>query len=171
MAAISDIVGDILREWVEEREAHMKQILQRDKWPKNEENSPLYASIAPDVEVVGEGYKVTIALDEYYVFIDEGVMGVDGQTKTSGKIRFKSLNVSRSMIESLKRWGARKKLRGVTSANMNQRAWANAITVKKEGIRQTSFFTTPTSDTYINQLAQSLSEGLGKDYEISFEDI
>jgi len=171
MAAISDIVGDILREWVEEREAHMKEILGRDKWPKTRENSPLFASIAPDVEVVGDGYKVTIALDEYYVFIDEGVMGVDGQTKTSGKIRFKSLNVSRSMIESLKRWGARKQIKGITSKNMNQRAWANAISIKKKGIAQTSFFTNPTSDTYINQLSQRLSEGLGKDFEISFEDI
>jgi hypothetical protein len=52
MAAISDIVGDVLREWVEEREAHMKDILRRDKWSKNETNSPLFASIAPDVEVL-----------------------------------------------------------------------------------------------------------------------
>jgi hypothetical protein len=114
---------------------------------------------------------VTIALDEYYIFIDEGVMGVEGQTKTSGKIRFKSLNVSKSMIESLKRWGARKQLAGVTSKNMNGRAWANAISIKKKGIRQTSFFTTPTSDSYISQLSSRLSEALGKDFDISFENI
>lgn len=171
MAAQStqQILEKVLKLWAEERVSHMKTILARGKWPKDETNSPLYASIAPDVEVMGDGYKVTIALDEYYIFIDEGVMGLNGQTKTNGRIRFKSMNVSRQMIESITRWGSRKKLQGVTKANMTSRAFATAKKVKKEGIEQTSFFTTPTSDKYINKLADKLQEALGQDFEISWQ--
>lgn len=168
-ATQTDIVEKVLREWVEERSSHMKSILARGKHPKTQSNSPLYASIAPDVEVLSDGYKVKIELDEYYVFIDEGVMGLNGQTKTNGRIRFKSLNVSRQMIESLKRWGARKQLQGVTAKNMNQRAWANAISIKKKGIEQTSFFTDPTSDKYIDKLQNKLQEALGQEFEISWQ--
>jgi hypothetical protein len=71
---------------------------------------------------------------EYGKYIDQGVDGYK-----QGGIRpysFKSLNVSRKMIESIGRW---KKIRGVTISE-----WAIAKGIKKKGIAPTYFFTTTT---------------------------
>lgn len=169
----TEVIISILEEWLQERANDMRDTLNERAVNKN--RSQLGQSIAPTAIIVkGGSFSATIDLDDYYEFIDQGVGGIGRaawdkypMAKNTGKFKFKTPFVSRSMVDNIRDWNARSGQKGVTKLNMNTVAYLTAKKVKRIGINQTLFFTDTTKEKFSLQLENRLLQALGQEFEVS----
>jgi hypothetical protein len=163
------IISNTLTVFLRERIKEMKKTLSDNNITQT--NSILHQSIElKDTTIKGNEYTAGIIMEDYYVFIDQGVKGIGkaphdkGMKKASGEYQFKTPFVNRKMVDSIREWGSRKPRAGVTKANMNSVAYLTAKKVKRVGIEQTMFFTDATTPEKIAKLEQDLAKNLGDNF-------
>jgi hypothetical protein len=163
------IISNTLTVFLRERIKEMKKTLTDNNITQT--NSILHQSIElKDTTIKGNEYTAGIIMEDYYVFIDQGVKGIGkaphdkGMKKASGEYQFKTPFVNRKMVDSIREWGSRKPRAGVTKANMNSVAYLTAKKVKRVGIEQTMFFTDATTPEKIAKLEQDLAKNLGDNF-------
>jgi hypothetical protein len=164
------IISNTLTVFLRERIKEMKKTLTDNNITQT--NSILHQSIElKDTTIKGNEYTAGIIMEDYYVFIDQGVKGIGkgpkdkGMKKASGEYQFKTPFVNREMVDSIREWGSRKPRAGVTKANMNSVAYLTAKKVKRVGIEQTMFFTDATTPEKLAKLEQDLIKNLGDNFE------
>jgi hypothetical protein len=163
------IISNTLTVFLRDRIKEMKKTLSDNNITQT--NSILHQSIElKDTTIKGNEYTAGIIMEDYYVFIDQGVRGIGkaphdkGMKKASGEYQFKTPFVNRKMVDSIREWGSRKPRAGVTKANMNSVAYLTAKKVKRVGIEQTMFFTDATTPEKIAKLEQNLAKNLGDNF-------
>jgi hypothetical protein len=163
------IISNTLTVFLRDRIKEMKKTLSDNNITQT--NSILHQSIElKDTTIKGNEYTAGIIMEDYYVFIDQGVKGIGkaphdkGMKKASGEYQFKTPFVNRKMVDSIREWGSRKPRAGVTKANMNSVAYLTAKKVKRVGIEQTMFFTDATTPEKIAKLEQDLAKNLGDNF-------
>jgi hypothetical protein len=163
------IISNTLTVFLRERIKEMKKTLSDNNITQT--NSILHQSIElKDTTIKGNEYTAGIIMEDYYVFIDQGVKGIGkaphdkGMKKASGEYQFKTPFVNRKMVDSIREWGSRKPRAGVTKANMNSVAYLTAKKVKRVGIEQTMFFTDATTPEKLAKLEQDLAKNLGDNF-------
>jgi hypothetical protein len=163
------IISNTLTVFLRERIKEMKKTLTDNNITQT--NSILHQSIElKDTTIKGNEYTAGIIMEDYYVFIDQGVKGIGkaphdkGMKKASGEYQFKTPFVNRKMVDSIREWGSRKPRAGVTKANMNSVAYLTAKKVKRVGIEQTLFFTDATTPEKLAKLEQNLAKNLGDNF-------
>jgi hypothetical protein len=163
------IISNTLTVFLRERIKEMKKTLTDNNITQT--NSILHQSIElKDTTIKGNEYTAGIIMEDYYVFIDQGVKGIGkaphdkGMKKASGEYQFKTPFVNRKMVDSIREWGSRKPRAGVTKANMNSVAYLTAKKVKRVGIEQTMFFTDATTPEKLAKLEQDLAKNLGDNF-------
>jgi hypothetical protein len=163
------IISNTLTVFLRDRIKEMKKTLTDNNITQT--NSILHQSIElKDTTIKGNEYTAGIIMEDYYVFIDQGVRGIGkaphdkGMKKASGEYQFKTPFVNRKMVDSIREWGSRKPRAGVTKANMNSVAYLTAKKVKRVGIEQTMFFTDATTPEKIAKLEQDLAKNLGDNF-------
>jgi hypothetical protein len=163
------IISNTLTVFLRERIKEMKKTLSDNNITQT--NSILHQSIElKDTTIKGNEYTAGIIMEDYYVFIDQGVRGIGkaphdkGMKKASGEYQFKTPFVNRKMVDSIREWGSRKPRAGVTKANMNSVAYLTAKKVKRVGIEQTMFFTDATTPEKLAKLEQDLAKNLGDNF-------
>jgi hypothetical protein len=163
------IISNTLTVFLRERIKEMKKTLSDNNITQT--NSILHQSIElKDTTIKGNEYTAGIIMEDYYVFIDQGVKGIGkaphdkGMKKASGEYQFKTPFVNRKMVDSIREWGSRKPRAGVTKANMNSVAYLTAKKVKRVGIEQTMFFTDATTPEKLAKLEQDLIKNLGDNF-------
>lgn len=161
------IIANTLTVFLRERIKDMKSELDKNKI--TETNSELNKSIElVETKIQGNEYTAQITMEDYYVFIDQGVKGIGKAAhddkpmrKATGAYQFRTPNVNRKMVDSIREWGSRKPRAGVTKKNMNSVAFLTAKKVKRLGIEQTLFFTNATTDEKLKKLDKMLQDNLG----------
>jgi hypothetical protein len=163
------IISNTLTVFLRDRIKEMKKTLSDNNITQT--NSILHQSIElKDTTIKGNEYTAGIIMEDYYVFIDQGVKGIGkaphdkGMKKASGEYQFKTPFVNRKMVDSIREWGSRKPRAGVTKANMNSVAYLTAKKVKRVGIEQTMFFTDATTPEKLAKLEQDLAKNLGDNF-------
>jgi hypothetical protein len=163
------IISNTLTVFLRDRIKEMKKTLTDNNITQT--NSILHQSIElKDTTINGNEYTAGIIMEDYYVFIDQGVKGIGkaphdkGMKKASGEYQFKTPFVNRKMVDSIREWGSRKPRAGVTKANMNSVAYLTAKKVKRVGIEQTMFFTDATTPEKLAKLEQDLAKNLGDNF-------
>lgn len=118
----------------------------------------LSQSIAPEFQAG----KLTITMDEYWNFQDQGVDGIE--RKFGSPYSFKHLKPSRKMVDAIVqgKWMASKGMSLRENQTIEQAAWAIATSVKKKGIEPTRFFSNNMTDEIINQLTTELADRFGE---------
>lgn len=168
MAAITNEIAAIVQEWLNERIAHMKAILQTNGIVDGYNQLPNEIFVPP-IKITNTSTNAIIELPDYYEYVDEGVKGIGGGNRTvitTGRFSYKNRNVSRKMVDSLIDWGARKGRQGVTAKNMRSVAFGTAINIKRNGLGQTLFFTEALDFKYIDQLQKDLERATGQSFEV-----
>lgn len=171
MSTINDLIAEALDEWATERTDNAKRIL-NDKGIK--QNTDLAQSIYFLNKATGGVSKVEIYANDYYVFVDEGVQGLNGTQDTTGRFKYKNMNTPKSMVNSIQKWVASRGLvsasprgKSVTIPKSFSLAWAIAKSVKKKGIRKTLFWSDTFNDNGYQLLVDKITEKLGDQFEIT----
>jgi hypothetical protein len=169
-------VAAILQEWLNERTAQMISILAANKIERGPNQLPSEIAVPP-ITISVSNVGAEIDLPDYYVFTDEGVMGI-GPPPTfvswyrpqpnTGKYRYNTPYISTEMVDNIKDWGARKGLSHLNKENMDYMAIQTARRIKRRGLRQTLFFTTAFEKKYLDQLDERLLNEAGVIIETSF---
>jgi len=129
-----------------------------------------------EVKDEGNFLSVTISMEDYGAFIDQGVSGTRHKTPTPSPFSFKNDGVSAGMQYSIFEWMRKKGVRmrdlgtgkfkkgKMTEKSYESLAYVIARSVKRKGINQTFFLTKPL-DATIDTLDVILADALMKDLE------
>lgn len=157
---INDIIAEALKEWGDERIANGRAILERNGI-KPQTNTLPQAFYINSVATGGIS-KLEVFAPDYYTFVDEGVMGLDGNTDATGKYRFKTPFWSKKMVESVKNWAIRKGLPSKPKKDPNKRP------LKYKGIRKTLFWTDTFDEQGYQRLSTLIQEKLAENFDDDF---
>jgi len=141
--------------------------------------------IRPVPNVDGSNVGVQIYGTEHLDFIDQGVTGVgfgevDGvsyqgstmyRTVHNGKFRFRNLNISRSMVDSLQEWI---KFAGMSiPAGVDPRQFAIMIAknIKRRGIKPTMFFTDAVNEVSTKELEKELGQVMNREITVELKEV
>jgi hypothetical protein len=129
-------------------------------------------------EVTPDGATAVWNLDDYYVYVDLGVKGVNNKSKTytsdefPAGFQFKTLGVGFEMLNAFNSYIARKGIQVVTAPGERvieaqfSMAYAMAKAVKKKGIDGTRFYSDVFNDYGFKRLTDKLEKALGTEIEI-----
>lgn len=179
--SIIDKAAQVLQEWGNEATFEMQKIL-KQKLKQNHQASDLAQSIDfTGSEVTTNGATAVWNLNDYWVYVDLGVKGVQNRSRTytspefPGGFRFKSLGVGFKMATAMQNYIARKgiKVRQTKSetgksvkATSFKMAYAMARAVKKKGIDGTRFYSDVFNDKGFKRLTDKLEKALGQEIEV-----
>ncbi len=125
----------------------------------------LSQSVAPSVRVEGGVIKVEITANDYWSFINEGVSGVENKYNTP--YSFKTIYPNKKMALSLQDYMGR---RGISNAEeLESASYAMAVSVKKHGIKPTHFVDKVLNEKFLEEIAQGLTDELGKTVSLSIK--
>ena len=164
---IDEIVTDIVKDWLEERTNQMKAILDSKGISPNSGALLPQDIKVPPINITASNYQAQLELEDYYIFVDEGVKGTRNERPNTGRFSFKNDKPNKKMAMSVMDWGARKGHDGLTKENALGYAYGRAVNIKRRGIRETRFFRDSTEDRYTEQLITALQNALGNSFEIS----
>lgn len=178
---IINTVASELQEWGNEATFQMQKLLQ-ERLKQNAQVSELSQSIDwTGTQVSTNGVIAEWNLNDYYIYIDLGVKGVQNRSKTSTSkeyptgFKFKNLHISKGFISNMEDYITRKGIK--LPANKKdgvQKTWQDrrkalavqmAKAVKKKGIDATRFYSDVFNDEAFEKLARRISEKIGKDME------
>lgn len=164
-----------LYNWVAERIDVAKDILAKDG---KDRNGSLIPSIRPDVILKETEAFVKIMAEDYWDFVNSGVDGFypEGKGKAITNVfgttySFKSLNVSRDMISSLKQWVQKRGITELMGQNIviaegvdieNSIAFALAKSIKKKGLDAVPYMDEAFGEEAIKDLADKIGKSVTK---------
>lgn len=179
--SIIDKAAAILQEWGNEATFEMQKLL-KQRLKQNAQVSDLAQSID------FTGSKVTTAgaiaiwnLNDYWVYVDLGVKGVQNRSRTytskdfPAGFRFKTMGVGTKMSAALYQYIVRKgikvrqnKKESKASVMERGKQMANAMgrAIKKKGITGTRFYSDVFNDKGFKRLTDKLETALGQEIEV-----
>jgi hypothetical protein len=175
---IIDKAAAVLQEWGNEATAQMQKLLNERLKVTDRGESQLSQSIIWDgSEATPEGATAVWNLDDYYVYVDLGVRGVNNKSKTytsdefpSG-FQFKNMATPPAMVDAMKLYIARKgiPLKDLDGNSMTQiqKAFQMSKAVKSKGTDGTRFYSDVFNDYGFKRLTDKLSAALGTEIEIN----
>lgn len=136
---------------------------------KNSSGNTLQSIEAPRI-VVGENtYNIKLVMPSYYAFLDEGVKGVKGLRRSSGKFGFTNkmppITAMREFMRNRGIVGTTKRgQRRTQSANqkLNSIAFAIARSIYNKGIEQTDFYSNVVNNDLIDDFADKILNEIGR---------
>lgn len=182
MSALSEemiqATARILQEWGNEATAEMQRLL-RTRLKQNSQISALAESIDwTGSKVTTEGSTAIWNLNDYWVYVDLGVKGVQNRAKTytndlyPNGFKFKTLGVSPQMRNAMQSYIARKGIRvdnkkGESKLTASfKMAYAMSRAVKKKGIDGTRLYSDVFNEKGYKRLTDKLEKALGQEFEI-----
>jgi hypothetical protein len=176
---IIDKAAAVLQEWGNEATAQMQKLL-NERLKRTAQESQLSQSIDwTGSEVTPDGATAVWNLDDYYVYVDLGVKGVNNKSKTytsdefPAGFQFRNIGTPPAMVNAMQNYIARKGIQvtpkeGETVIDASFRmAKAMSIAVKKKGIDGTRFYSDVFNDYGFKRLTDKLSAALGTEIEIN----
>lgn len=172
-------VEQTVRNWVVERIVVAQDMLETDGKSRS---GSLIPSIRPDIILKDTEAFIKILAEDYWDFVNSGVDGFEQKGKainnTFGtKYSFRSLNVSREMITSLKSWVQKKGItqlgnkKIVISENVDIEtsiAFSIAKNIKKRGIDSVPYMDKAFGDEAIKDLAKRIGKSVIKIMQTPF---
>ena len=167
---------NILQEWSNEATAEMQRLL-NERLKKNQYESALSQSINFEgTDATAEGAVATWSLDDYYIFVDLGVKGVNNKSKTytsddyPAGFQFKNLGTPPQMIDAMKNYISRKgiplqDLQG-NKMTIEQKAFQMSKAVKSKGTDGTRFYSDVFNDKGFKRLTDKLERSIGGEFEV-----
>lgn len=176
------ITASVLQEWgTKQTEQMQKLLLARVKRGNATDNLLARSIIFDGSKVTTNGTTAVWNLNDYWVYVDLGVKGVNNRSKTytnkdfpSG-FKFKNLGVSPQMRNAMQDYIARKGIKVRQSKQESkqtviersfQMAYAMAKAVKRKGIDGTRFYSDVFNDAGFKRLNDILEKALGQEVEI-----
>ena len=142
----------------------------------NASGNTLQAIEAPRITIGKNSYKVELIMPDYYAFLDEGVRGVKGTRKSTGKFSFKD---KMPPIASIRSFMANRGIVGTTRrgqrGSMNSQkqldsvAFAIAKSIFNKGMEQTNFYSNVVNQKLLDNYADLILEQLGKKVIVTFD--
>jgi hypothetical protein len=174
---IIDKASSVLQEWGNEATAQMQKLL-NERLKRTASESLLSQSIDwQGSEVSPDGATAIWNLDDYYVYVDLGVKGVNNKSKTyisdefPAGFQFRNIGTPPAMVDAMKLYIARKGIELVDQQGNRmtavQKAFQMAKAVKKKGIDGTRFYSDVFNDYGFKRLTDKLSAALGTEIEIN----
>lgn len=179
--SIIDKAAAVLQEWGNEATFEMQRIL-KTRLKQNAQASELAQSIDfTGSEVTTNGATAMWNLNDYWIYVDLGVKGVQNKSRTytstdfPAGFRFKTLGVGFKMASAMQNYIARKgiKVRQSKSesgksvkANSFKMAYAMSRAVKKKGIDGTRFYSDVFNAKGFKRLTDKLETALGQEIEV-----
>lgn len=167
--SIIEKAAEVLQEWGNEATFEMQRLL-KARLKQNSQVSDLAQSIDfTGSEVTTNGATAIWNLNDYWVYVDLGVKGVNNRAKTYGNFKFKNVHVSKGFLQSMKLYVARKGIQLMIKdkkVTLEQKAFQMAKAVKKKGIDGTRFYSDVFNDKGFKKLTDRLETALGQEIEI-----
>lgn len=175
----TDLVEDVLIDWSNEAIDTMRVALRQKSKSKSQ---TLAESIRPKLEKKSQSVKLAIQSDEYYYdFVDKGVKGVKKNKAPNSPYSFKTIGVSKKMVNSFKKWiayagitkvdGVRTAFKGKTRkkalSDQERAARTLAVRTKIGGIKPKGFIKSAINKTTVNDLKENISSALGQLIRVS----
>ena len=173
-----DKANSVLIEWSNEATFEMQKLL-RERLKKNASNSESQLSASINFEgtqATEAGAVATWTLDDYYIFVDLGVKGVNNKSKTytsddyPAGFQFKNLGTPPQMIDAMKNYISRKgiplqDLQG-NKMTIEQKAFQMSKAVKSKGTDGTRFYSDVFNDKGFKRLTDKLERSIGGEFEV-----
>ena len=169
---------NILQEWSNEATAEMQRLL-NERLKKNQYESALSQSINFEgTDATAEGAVATWSLDDYYVYVDLGVKGVQNKSRTYTSaeypqgFQFRNLGAPPQMIDSLQNYIARKGIQVIPKGDKSvieesfSMAKSMAYFIKKKGTDGTRFYSDVFNDKGFKRLTDKLERSIGGEFEV-----
>ena len=180
---LMQITASVLQEWgTKQTEQMQKLLLARVKRGNATDNLLARSIIFDGSKVTTNGTTAVWNLNDYWVYVDLGVKGVNNRSKTytnkdfpSG-FKFKNLGVSPQMRNAMQDYIARKGIKVRQSKGESkqtviersfQMAYAMAKAVKRKGIDGTRFYSDVFNEAGFKRLNDILEKALGQEIEIT----
>ena len=181
MPLSQEIIGkanSVLLEWSNEATAEMQRLL-NERLKKTAKESMLSQSINFEgTEAFVGGVTATWSLDDYYVYVDLGVNGVQNKSRTytstefPAGFQFKNLGTPPQMIDSLQNYIARKGIQVIPKGGKSvieesfSMAKTMAYFIKKKGTDGTRFYSDVFNDKGFKRLTDKLERSIGGEFEV-----
>lgn len=177
--SLIEATADVMEVWANEATGKMLANL-RAKLKQNSQESLLAQSIVFDgTKVDANGVTLSWNLNDYWMYVDLGVKGVQNRSKTYGNFAFKNLHVSKGFLTSLEDYITRKGIKVRQPDDTNSKhsrkaifdrrkamAFQMAIAIKKKGITGTRFYSDVFNDKEFKKLTDRLATVLGEEIEV-----
>jgi hypothetical protein len=160
---INEIIAEALQEWGDERIEHGRAIL--NNYGITPQQNTLPQAFYINSVATGGVSKLLVYAPDYYTFVDEGVMGIDGTTDATGRFRFRTPYWSKKMVESIRLWAISK---GLPSVPKTEQEGAKKRPLKYRGIRKTMFWSNTFDDNGYQRLSDLIQEKLSKNFDDDF---
>jgi len=172
-----DKAANVLLEWGNEATAEMQSLLNK-RLKRTQSESLLSQSINFEgTKATANGLIAEWNLDDYYIYVDLGVKGVQNKSKTytskeypSG-FQFKNASTPPQMIDALKLYIARK---GIPLVDLEgkpmtpiQKAYQMSKAIKKKGTDGTRFYSDVFNEKGFKRLTDNLAKVFGAEIEIT----
>jgi hypothetical protein len=167
-AEITKTISEVLKQWADERQKKAVETLDSQFAVK-----PLLGQSITTTELKVEGLNIGIGFtaDDYYIYLDEGVRGLNNKVKNSGVFSFKTPFPSRDMIKNLKdyipRYPNNNAFPKPKKDTIEKAAIRMAYAVKQKGVNQKPFWKPTFNEAAFNDLASRLEEALGGDINLT----
>jgi hypothetical protein len=145
----------------------------------------LASSIRFETTETAKGIIISVFVNDYYKFVDEGVRGVGrNNINTTSPYRFRYLNPSKSHVSAIRKWIARngiksratdvKKYGAVGRENRQPKdkslAYIIARSIKSKGLERTGFWSS-SIDQVFKDFDIKMSQALGIDVRVNLENM
>jgi hypothetical protein len=145
----------------------------------------LASSIRFETTETANGIIISVFVNDYYKFVDEGVRGVGrNNINTTSPYRFRYLNPSKSHVSAIRKWIARngiksratdvKKYGAVGRENRQPKdkslAYIIARSIKSKGLERTGFWSS-SIDQVFKDFDIKMSQALGIDIRVNLENM
>jgi hypothetical protein len=167
-----EVIASELQQWGNEATFEMQRLLDLRVKEKDKAANSLRASINFESAVsITNGTRAEWTLNDYYVYIDLGVKGVQNRSKTYGTFAFKNMHVSKGFLKSLESYITRKgkeipEGKGSVLERRKSLAYLMGKAIKRKGIDGTRFYSDVFNEAAFQKLANRIAEKLGQYYEI-----
>lgn len=171
-----DAIARVLDEWGAERTENAKEILRL----KKAFASGLTAqSIYADKSFISlNGLKLNIKAADHYIFVDEGVKGLQNKKDNTGRFKFKTLFVGKKFKQAISDWITskgvpvredKKESKESVMKRKESMSWAIAKSIKKSGLRRTDFWSDTFNEESYRDLADRIAKELGGTFSITIK--
>lgn len=179
--SIIDKAAAVLQEWGNEATFEMQRLL-KQRLKQNAQVSDLSQSIDfTGTKVTTEGAIAIWNLNDYWVYVDLGVKGVQNRSRTytskdfPAGFRFHNLGVGKKMSDAMYNYIVRKGIKVRQTRQESKKsvidraksmAFAMSRAVKKKGITGTRFYSDVFNDKGFKRLTDKLETALGQEIEV-----
>lgn len=180
--ALIEKAGKVLKDWGNSIANDLRDNL-RERLKSGQYESDLAQSIkVEDTFIIKNKVQFVLSLNDYYIYVDLGVKGLNNKSVTYSNndfpsgFRFRNMSTPKDMVNALQSYIARKGIpvrkskSQSTQSVINQSfsmAYAMAKAIKKKGIDGTLFFTDVYNENAFLDLEKRLELALGTELEIT----